>query len=430
MTTTSAGAFVQVGATRDGLDPYLDAARRRGMQAILVETPAYLRWRRHLGRRPFDVEVPVEHPADVAEVRQALEARGVTVALLLAGFERYVTSAFTLAAALEKGPRNRWPYGPFDPVDKWGQRDALTRRCPEVLQPRHASLAVGAPDTEGAMARVGFPLVVKPSNGGGGLGVFLVENAEQRDRALATLTSLANYDGAPFERVILEEFVEGREHSIQGMASEGRAFILTTCEKFITREPAPGASGLAGFREAGHMATHGDRTAPALRALTQACLDATGYREGPFHVDIIQNARGAFFVEMGFRLSGGGIVALVERTTGMKWAELVFEVHLGERALVLAPVREGPGAYVGQVTCTSEEELVAGEQLRARGVDAEVLRITPPRFEEGSSAPSEETLASDKLRHTGFAGRVIVRGSTLDEVRQHLRGCIASRLGV
>ena len=34
--------FVQLGATRDGLDPYLHAARARGMQAVLIETPDYI----------------------------------------------------------------------------------------------------------------------------------------------------------------------------------------------------------------------------------------------------------------------------------------------------------------------------------------------------------------------------------------------------
>ncbi|WP_163864401.1 ATP-grasp domain-containing protein [Myxococcus eversor] len=429
-TTNSSGAFVQLGATRDGLDPYLDAARRRGLQTLLVETPAYLSWRQQLGRRPFDLEVPVEHPAQPEEVQHALESLGVKVTLLLAGFERYVDCSFALAPILEDSPRQRWPYGAFSPLDKWGQREALAHACPDVLQPRHVSFELGSPAAAETLTRVGFPLVAKPSNGGGGLGVFLVENAEQRDRALRALSTLSNYDGARFERVLLEEFIEGREHSIQGLAHDGRALILTTCEKLITRESAPGTPELRGFREAGHIATHGDRAAPALRALTQACLDATGYREGPFHVDVLQNPRGAFFVEMGFRLSGGGLVGLVERATGIKWAELVFETHLGERTPTLPPPREGPGACVGQVTCASEDELREGEALREKGVTVEVLRLAAGGpAAEASASPRAQTLASDKLRHTGFRGRIVVSGTTLDEVRHHLQGCIAARLG-
>ena len=424
MTHTPA-AFVQVGATRDGLDPYLDAARRRGMPAILVETPAYLRWRRQLGRRPFDVELPVAHPADTEEVRRALESHGAPVALVLAGFERYVGSAFAVAPQVERGPRNRWPRGPFLPVDKWGQRSALSARRPDMAQPRHASFAAGEPGMAAALDAVGYPQVVKPSNGGGGLGVFIAESAARREQALSRLSHLANYDGEPFERVLVEEYVEGREHSIQGLAHEGRALILTTCEKFITREEAPGGAGLRGFRESGHIATHGNRAAAPLRELTQACLDATGYHEGPFHVDIIQNGRGAFFIEMGFRLSGGGLVALVEKATGMKWAEMVFETHLGERVPTLVPER----GYVGQVTAATEEELAAGERLRERGLRVDIQRMAPPPPAPEPGSEDETSLASDRLRHTGFAGRITLHGDSLEQVRDLLRGCIESRLG-
>jgi hypothetical protein len=43
--------FVQIGATRDGLDPYLQTARAYGMKAILIETPDYMRLRKALGRQ-------------------------------------------------------------------------------------------------------------------------------------------------------------------------------------------------------------------------------------------------------------------------------------------------------------------------------------------------------------------------------------------
>jgi biotin carboxylase len=425
--SSSPRVFIQVGATRDGLDPYLDAARRRGMRALLLETPAYLRWRQRLGRRPFDEELPVTHPAEVDALLDALEASGRFggTALVLAGFERYVSSAFALAALLGLRSREYPADSAFRPVDKWGQREALARRRPEVLQPRYARFTLGAPQAAEAVAAVGFPQVVKPSNGGGGLGVFLAEDAAQRNQALERLGALTNYDGSPFTRGLVEEFIEGREHSLQGLAWEGRACLLTTCEKLIAREVSAD-TGLCGFREAGHVASHGARASPALQALTQACLEATGYRQGPFHVDLIQNARGTFFVEMGFRLSGGGLVALVEKATGMQWADMVFEACLGERAPVLAPVREGSAACVGQVTCTSEAELRAGEQLLSRGMRAEVRRMPPPA--PSHPAADEETLAADRLRHAGFTGRITVYGRTRDTVREALAGCIAARL--
>ena len=60
--------FIQLGATRDGFNPYLSAAHAQGMQAILIETPDYIHLHRALGRQEFDQILAVEHPADEEEL--------------------------------------------------------------------------------------------------------------------------------------------------------------------------------------------------------------------------------------------------------------------------------------------------------------------------------------------------------------------------
>jgi hypothetical protein len=116
--------FVQVGAIRDGLDPYLHCARRRGMRTVLVETPAYLRRRTALGRRRFDVNLAAARPHDPSEVTAALDEAGLAPTLLLTEFERYAVGAFAACEMLRVAP---WPGvgRSFVPVDKWGQRNAL-----------------------------------------------------------------------------------------------------------------------------------------------------------------------------------------------------------------------------------------------------------------------------------------------------------------
>ncbi|MFI9723643.1 acetyl-CoA carboxylase biotin carboxylase subunit family protein [Streptomyces sp. NPDC052396] len=417
---TSPGHFVQVGATRDGLDPYLDSARRREMPAVLVETPAYLRWRRALGRRPFDIELGVDQPQDPEAVRAALDAAGVTPALVLTGFERYVQAGFALARMLRVAP---WPAvgEDFRPLDKRQQRDALLRASAPVGQPRFAVLGTGG-EPEGA--ELGYPQVVKPVDGGGGLGVLLVDGAEQRHRALERIRSTANYGGGAFAGVVAEEFVKGPEVSLQGIAHAGRPVLLSVCEKLTTLEEVPGEPGLAGFREVGHVARHGGTAEPGLETLAAACLNAVGYREGPFHIDVIQGPQGPVFVEMGFRLSGGGLVDLVARATGADWAELAFRAHLDNEA----PAPPPAGAPAGQVVAVSEEELTAGAALGPAGAMVEVVRTVPPPPLDLIAPEDRAALASDRLRHTGAAGRVIVTGGRAEHVRAALQSVVAHRL--
>jgi hypothetical protein len=419
--------FVQVGATRDGLDPYLRCARKRGMTAVLVETAAYLKWRRMLGRQPFDVEIATDQPADAADVVATLERHHITPSFMLTGFERYAGCGFAVARKFGVAP---WPavgYG-FAPVDKYGQRAALARNVPDLAQPGYARRSpYRLKDT--ALSTLRFPQVVKPTDGGGGLGVFYVEDEHERDVALCRLRSTTNYDGGAFADVLVEEHVDGVEYSLQGIVYDGAPLLLSMCEKITALEPVHGEPRLRGFREIGHIGLPGSSVPARTRAFAAACVSAVGYREGPFHVDFIDDGERIVFIEMGFRLSGGGLVALVERVTGVDWAELVFATHLGERAPELpspSSPSSAPSTVVGQVTLVDEQELAIADTLRRQRSAVDVQRARLPVGEV--SAEDGPRLVSDRSRHSGL-GRVIA-GGPLAQVRDDLRGCVAGRLGV
>ncbi|MET9319455.1 ATP-grasp domain-containing protein [Streptomyces sp. NPDC003038] len=432
MKATVKRAFVQLGATRDGLDPYLACAARRDMTTVLVETPAYLRWRRVLHRQPFGIEIPVSEPEDAEQVAAALRTHRVVPALLLAGFERYAESAFSLAATLRVAP---WPHvgADFAPPDKLQQRTGLTRYAPEVLQPRHVHLPLSArgelgPAHARALEGMAFPQVVKPVDGAGGLGVFQVRDTAERERAVRAAAATTNYGGAAFTGLLVEEHVEGTEYSVQGIAWNGEARLLSFCEKVILPE-ADHADGLRGFREAGHIAASGAVAPRALQDLAQSCLGATGYRHGPFHIDAISNGVGPHFLEMGFRLSGSGLVALVERATGLRWAELVFSTHLDGLEPPAAPYGNGRRA-VGQLVATQAHQLERARDLAAShpGVHVELTR--KPAGPEELLPDDEAPLASDHRRHAVVRGRVLLEGDRTDQIRDWLYQCATAERGV
>lgn len=434
---THSGAFVQIGATRDGLDPYLDCARRRGMPAVLVETGAYLRWRAALGRRPFDLELPVDRPHDPSSVRSALALAGIEPALLLTGFERYATAGFELARQLRVAP---WPRvgADFVPPDKAQARAALATAAPELPQPRLVPLTG---ENAAPAEHLGFPQVLKPVDGGGGLGVLLAEDARAAQRAVDRIRVLSNYGGGAFTGLIAEEYVKGPEVSVQAVAVDGKAQLLSVCEKIIAVEPVPDEPGLHSFRELGHVARPGASADTELCQLVARSLEATGYREGPFHLDAIQGAEGPVFVEMGFRLSGGGLVGLVERATGFDWAEEVFRTHLGEEPAsppqspshvvgqVAALRPASPSHVVGQVAALRPAELDRAETLADPSVTIEVLRGKQPVL-DGLSPAELELLASDRLRHAGVIGRVIASGADAEHVHRLLLSLVDTRTGV
>lgn len=429
--STSNGLFVQVGATRDGLDPYLREARERGLTSVLVETPAYLELRQQLGRKSFDVELGVAEPQDPAQVCQALRELAPDVKLVLTGFERYAASAFSVANSLGLSSARGVRHRAFSPPDKSGQRALLAERAPELLQPGHLSLPSGASAKREellglvALKRLRYPLVVKPSDGGGGLGVFLVENEEQLGAAVDRLGGMSNYGGGDFAGLVVEEFIEGTEFSVQAMAFRGVATILTFCEKLIVRERSQKPGVMPGFREAAHIAQVGAAAPASMVALAQRCIEATGYSDGPFHIDFIRNANGDFFVEMGYRLSGGGIVGLVERTSGLRWGEQVFAVHLDG----VAP-REATrtDTVVGLITLASDDEVEFFRERRAAGDSIELVQLTAPVAMTVTKTSEAKELSSDRMRHIGFKARAFFESADSGEVRKHFRAGIRARL--
>lgn len=409
--------FVQLGATRDGLDPYLSAAKRRGMTTVLVETPDYILFRKTLQRQEFDLTLPVEHPAHVEEVLDALRYLPEVPLLLLAGFERYIYSAYNVAKSLHILPSSK--VDTFTPPDKAAQRALITKGRTGVKQPGYRVLDRPSLE-ESDIAALSYPVVVKPTDGGGGLGVFLAHNFVEVSEALSRLNETTNYDGEAFTGVLIEEFLPGIEYSVQGIACNGVSHILTFSKKCILTEPIEGEQGILGFRETGHIAAAGTEANEHLRQFVQACVEGFAYRNGPFHIDLVQFSGEYYFIEAGFRLSGNGVVPLVERVSGYNWAEEVFALYTDTRSI--QPVVPGRGVYVGQLTVVSDEELAHARQLQTHGHDVVIQLFAS--LQENITARS---LASDLSRHAGALGRVTLQAASLQEVEQLLQQCSPTR---
>jgi predicted ATP-grasp superfamily ATP-dependent carboligase len=417
--------FVQVGATRDGLDPYLDASSRRDMKAVLIETPDYLQWRQKLGRRTFDIELPVNQPNDPNQILNVLSDLSKNVKLILPGFESYVESVYAVAETLKIPPWQETIYPHFVPPNKWEQRRLLSQKASLILQPAYMILSLQDANAI-SLVNLKYPLVLKPVNGGGGLGVFLVENSLQLEKSLAELKKLTNYDGNVFEQIIVEEYISGVEYSIQGISQEGKVVIITVCEKFILKEDIPGINNISGFREVGHIAACGSWISSEIQQFAQSCIDAVGYYKGPFHIDVIQNDQGIYFIEMGFRLSGGGLVNLIEKVTGINWGESSFAVHLENRFLL--PFTSTNNKFIGQIIALSPEEMRMAEHLYSMGLPITIEKNPPlkPLSQLPNSIP--KSLAADVMRHTGSLGRITVSDQSLVEVKNLLQRCISVRL--
>jgi predicted ATP-grasp superfamily ATP-dependent carboligase len=396
---SSVDTFIQIGATRDGLDPYLACARRRKMKTVLVETPAFLALRRKLGRLSFDEEVAVEEPHVLDELADRFHRGPSSSVLVLAGFERYTRIAAELRQLLS-GPSRA---ATFLPPDKAEQRRLIAEGAPEIRQPA----------TFGIDSATG-PVVVKPVDGGGGLGVYRVDDPRNLADAVRHIRQLSNYGGGAFGGVLIQELVRGTEYSLHGVMRDGIPSILTCAEKFISSGADDDPGGMASFREMAHVVSAAG-VDPLLQRFARRCLTALAYDRGAFHIDFIA-AEEPVLLEVGFRLSGGGLVEAVDRASGIDWAEEAFRAHLGEPGCA----GSGERRAVGVVAMTTDDQLEQCSELTSAGLpDGVEIRVpgavTAPQTER--PLLTEPTLNSDLRRHAPVRGRFLVLGPSAALVR-------------
>lgn len=398
--------FLQIGATRDGQNPYCAVAQREGYFTVLAEMGDFVDYQSLSLQLPFDLIVRLDRPENPWEVLQACLHAGLLEhpQVVLAGFEAYNASAGRvreLLAGPDAGPG-------FIPPDKYAQRMALRKARPDFPQPEFRFFASPLSIRDARDALI-YPCVIKPVDGGGGLGIWLVEQPQQLDTAIARLLETMNYGGRRFSGFIVERWLGGDEYSLQGVVDNGHAVALTCCQKVI--EQHVDAEGCISFYESGHVAVQARQLPAAFTRLMRFCCESFGYRQGAFHIDFIMVNGEPHFLEMGFRLSGMGVVNLVEEVTGINWAEIAFQIEAGRGLPALH--FSAPAQAMGRLRLRQRLQYNAAEDWIAHHHGGQLLPALPlPPLQ----VSPRSSLYADLTRHAGILATFRLTASSCDDV--------------
>ncbi|MEU6466141.1 ATP-grasp domain-containing protein [Streptomyces sp. NPDC046976] len=194
-----------------------------------------------------------------------------------------------------------------------------------------------------AAARLGLPVVVKPVQGSGSVGVRLCASlGEVADHAGTLLAATVNERGlAAPTRILVESYLTGREFSVEVVGHEA----VVTVAKHVGPPPV--------FVETGHdlPADLPARQRDALTGCAVAAVRALGLGWGAAHVELRLDGDTPRVIEVNPRLAGGMIPELVRRACGID--------------LVTAQVRAAAGLPV-----TLERDRDAGASIRFLTVEA------------------------------------------------------------
>lgn len=166
-----------------------------------------------------------------------------------------------------------------------------------------------------------LPLIVKPSDRSGSLGVQRITQWEELEAAVRRALDVSIIGEA-----LIEEYIDGREISVEMISCRGIHYALQITDKVTTGAPH--------FVELEH---HQPSDLPAdmqtkIFEITRRALDALGITNGASHSEYKITSEGRIAVmEIGGRMGGDFIGSdLVKLSTGYDFVEGVIRVALGE----------------------------------------------------------------------------------------------------
>jgi biotin carboxylase len=213
--------------------------------------------------------------------------------------------------------------------DKYATRTLLEQGG--VASVRHR-LVTSAQEAIRCAESFGYPVVVKPRALAGSLGVALAEDVAAVYRAFALAEASRFADLPTGHGVLVEEYLDGPEISVDSVVFEGKVDCVHVARKRLGFEPY--------FEEVGHLVTEWrhEPWAQPVRELVVQTHRVLGVTDGVTHAEIRLTRAGPRLVELNGRLGGDLIPFISAMATGMDLVAAAAELALGRRP-ALAPTR-------------------------------------------------------------------------------------------
>ena len=373
------------------------------------------------GRYAYVAQDGLEHVLiDTSDERAVLDrvqalAENWQIVGVTSSSEYYIATAAACARALGlPGPA---PEAVRACRDKREQREIL--RAAGVAGPAFAAARTVA---QVHAAGIPYPVVVKPGQGSGSVGVRLCADREQAEAHAARLLQAAgNERGLPVPaEILVEQYLTGSEHSVE--VFRGRS--VATVDKHLGPPPW--------FVETGHD-TPSRLPADRVRLLVEAAEEAVaalGLDWGAVHVELRLGPDGARIVEVNPRLAGGMIPDLLRRAYGVDLIQAQVRAALGlpaelpGRALGSASIRflmaDRPGVVGDAVQATAAalavDGVAAAELYRGAGATVEPAEDFRGRFGHVISASERTDGAAPAAADLGLARlRSALRDAAADD---------------
>lgn len=173
---------------------------------------------------------------------------------------------------------------------------------------------------EDELSNFSYPIIVKPRDNSGSRGVVFCNNIDDAKKAFKEAKQFSKKN-----TLLIEEFIEGKEYSIESLHYQGNTEIIQYTEKVTT--PLPYNVEMAHFQPANLSICK----CKEIDVLIKKIACALNFNNCASHTELKINKKGIFIIETSPRLGGDFITSkLVPLSTGYNIEKALLEIALGE----------------------------------------------------------------------------------------------------
>jgi biotin carboxylase len=173
--------------------------------------------------------------------------------------------------------------------------------------------------TQESLSEFQFPLIIKPSDAFSSRGVLKVDSFEE-----IYISEIETRSYSTTDSIIVEEFLVGKEFSVECITFKGNTDVIQVTEKFIT--PYPYAVEMGHLQPA--RITEAERN--DIECLVKKAIRSLNIDNSASHAEVILTSEGPYMIEIGARLGGDFISShLTKASTGVSMDRASIQIAIG-----------------------------------------------------------------------------------------------------
>lgn len=179
----------------------------------------------------------------------------------------------------------------------------------------------------------GYPLIIKPVDGAGSVGVHKVDGPAQL---------IGHLDGLDGTRHEVEEFINGELHHVDGYVDADCEVEFQVVSRYIND-----CLSFERGQPLGSVILNRGPLQQRIKEFTRVCLQALEMRDKPFHLELfVTPDDDLVFVEVGGRVGGSEVPHLLNRVFGVNLYEVWLRAMAGERVPIAPTDDDRSGGWL------------------------------------------------------------------------------------